>query len=122
EGSVMCPAGKVAMIKSGKVTQARFKSTECNACPKKADCTTSDKGRKIKIHEQEAMLQKLQKHVSTSQGRADARERVKVEHSLASICNRKGPRARYRGLRLNEYDLNRTAAITNLHIAMSLAA
>ncbi|MBE4583365.1 DDE transposase, partial [Vibrio navarrensis] len=75
EGSVMCPAGKVAMIKSGKVMQARFKSTECNACLKKADCTTSEKGRKIKIHEQEAMLQKLQKYVSTSQGRADARER-----------------------------------------------
>ncbi|MBE3656056.1 DDE transposase [Vibrio navarrensis] len=122
EGCVTCPAGKVAMIKSGKVAQARFKSTECNACPKKADCTTSEKGRKIKIHEQEAMLQKLQKYVSTSQGRADARERVKVEHSLASICNRKGPRARYRGLRLNEYDLNRTAVITNLHIAMGLAA
>ncbi len=68
------------------------------------------------------MLQKLQKYVSTSQGRADAREQVKVEHSLASICNRKGPRARYRGLRLNEYDLNRTVAITNLHIAMNLAA
>jgi len=56
------------------------------------------------------------------QGRAAARERVKVEHSLASICNRKGPRARYLGIRKNEFDLNRTAAISNLHIAMNLAA
>jgi hypothetical protein len=58
----------------------------------------------------------------SAEGRREARERVKVEHALASICNRKGPRARYIGLRLNEYDLNRTAMITNLHIAMNLAA
>ena len=56
------------------------------------------------------------------EGRQEAREQVKVEHALASICNRKGLRARYFGLRLNEYDLNRTAMVTNLHIAMSLSA
>ena len=71
---------------------------------------------------QEAMLQTLKYYVETPEGRKEARERVKVEHALASICNRKGPRARYNGLRLNEYDLNRTAMITNLHIALNLAA
>lgn len=121
-GHVTCPAGSTEPIKYGKVTQAAFKATQCNCCPKKPDCTSSEKGRKIKIHAQEEMLQQLQHYVCTAQGRADARERVKVEHSLASICNRKGPRARYLGLRLNEYDLNRTAMITNLHVAMNLAA
>ena len=67
-------------------------------------------------------MQDLAYYVETAQGRADARERVKVEHSLASVCNRKGPRARYIGLRLNEFDLNRTAMITNLHISLNLAA
>jgi hypothetical protein len=68
------------------------------------------------------MMQDLTYYIATAQGRADARERVKVEHSLASVCNRKGPRARYIGLRLNEFDLNRTAMITNLHISLNLAA
>ena len=68
------------------------------------------------------MLQALKYYVETPEGRHEARERVKVEHALASICNRKSPRARYIGLRLNEYDLNRTAMVTNLHIAMNLAA
>ncbi len=54
--------------------------------------------------------------------RSNKLERVKVEHALASICNRKGPRARYIGARLNEYDLNRTAMVSNLHIALRLAA
>jgi hypothetical protein len=68
------------------------------------------------------MLQDLKYYVATSEGRADARERVIVEHALASICNRKGPRARYIGCRKNEYDLNRTAMVTNLHIMQNLAA
>ena len=68
------------------------------------------------------MMQELAFYIETTGGRANARERVKVEHSLASVCNRKGPRARYIGLRLNEFDLNRTAMITNLHILLNLAA
>jgi hypothetical protein len=38
------------------------------------------------------------------------------------MYNRKKYRARYIGARLNEHDLNRTAAITNLHIGMAMAA
>jgi len=67
-------------------------------------------------------MQHLRYYVETPQGRADDRERVKVEHFLASICNRKGHKARYVGVRVNEFDLNRTAMITNLHISMNLAA
>ena len=55
------------------------------------------------------MLQTLKYYVETPEGRKE-------------VCNRKGLRARYVGLRLNEYDLNRTAMVTNLHIALNLAA
>jgi len=88
----------------------------------KNKCSDSKTGRAIQIHDQEAMLQTLKYYTATTEGRREARERVKVEHTLASICNRKGPKARYIGLRLNEYDLNRTSMVTNLHIAMNLAA
>ena len=91
-------------------------------CPQKTQCTTSKNGRIVTLHRNEEMMQSLRYYSETSKGGAEARERVKVEHALASICNRKGPRARYKGTRLNEFDLNRTAMITNLHISMNMAA
>lgn len=119
---VTCPEGHTAEIRGDKAMRAKFGADICNVCPKLALCTASKNGRTLTIHPQEEMLQHLKHYVATPQGRADARERVKVEHALASICNRKGPRARYIGCRLNEFDLNRTAMVTNLHVALNLAA
>lgn len=121
-GQVTCPTGHSVAIRVGQVARAHFPASHCNQCPKQSQCTSSGQGRIPTLHPQEAMLQGLKPYVETTKGRTDARERVKVEHALASICNRKGPWARYLGLRLNEYDLNRTAMITNLHIALRLAA
>jgi len=120
---VICPSGNKQRItgKPGSY-RAKFSSKVCSVCPIKNKCSNSKTGRTIQIHDQEAMLQGLKVYTQTAQGRSEARERVKVEHVLASICNRKGPRARYLGLRLNEYDLNRTAMVTNLHVAMNMAA
>jgi hypothetical protein len=101
---------------------AKFSAKICGTCTIKNKCSDSKTGRVIQIHNQEKMLQTLRYYVESPEGRQEARERVKVEHALASICNRKGPRARYIGLRINEYDLNRTAMVTNLHIAMNLSA
>lgn len=121
--TAICPSGKVARITGKKGKQrARFLPEICNHCPIKTKCSDSKAGRTITIHKKEAMLQSLKQYMETSEGRKEARERVKVEHALASICNRKGKRARYVGTRLNEYDLNRTAMISNLHTAMNLAA
>lgn len=120
---VTCPAGNEAVIKGDKERRkAKFCQTKCNACPLKEMCTKSSSGRSISIHELEEMMMELSQYTSTTQGREAARERVKVEHSLATICNRKGPQARYIGVRKNEYDLNRTAIITNLHILERIAA
>lgn len=117
-----CPAGYKATFSGGARTQIRFGKERCQSCPFKTQCTDSVTGKTLTLHAQEEMLQGLREFVETPQGRAQARERTKVEHALASICNRKKHRARYIGVRLNEYDLNRTAAITNLHISMALAA
>ena len=123
EKKVTCPAGNTVKI-TGELgnLRARYSSETCGNCPKKNKCTDSKHGRTLTIHNQEAMLQSLRHYIETPEGRLQTRERVKIEHTLASICNRKGPKARYMGLRLNEYDLNRTAIITNLHTVMRLAA
>lgn len=122
DATVTCPNNVTVPIKGKKQKQAKFSAAHCNECMYKSKCTDARNGRAISIHANEKMMQDLSYYVETATGRADARERVKVEHSLASICNRKGPRARYIGLRLNEFDLNRTAMITNLHISLNLAA
>ena len=62
----------------------------------------------------EALQKKLRQLQSTRSGRAKLRERVGVEHRLAHIANRQGPRARYRSVRKNTFDLRRLAAIQNL--------
>jgi hypothetical protein len=52
--------------------------------------------------------------------RSELRRRVVVEHSLARVGSIQGHRARYRGARKNELDLNRAAALANLHVLARL--
>ena len=57
----------------------------------------------------------------TSEGRAELRKRVTVEHSLAAISRSQGRRARYVGVRRNLFDLWRHAAVENLYVAARAA-
>ncbi len=113
---VVCPAGQEAPIRSRR---AEFAPSVCATCSLRAQCTTAaqGRGRTVVIHAQEAMLLDLRRRQQTPQGRAELRERVAVEHGLARVCRIQGPRARYLGVRKNEFDLRRTACIVNLHAA-----
>jgi hypothetical protein len=115
-GQVTCPKNNVAKIRHG---QARFSAADCDACPARAKCTIAalGRGRSVHIHDDEAFHEELRKRQRTSEGRAELRERVAVEHTLAHVCRRQGPRARYVGRRKNLYDLRRIAAVENLIIA-----
>jgi len=70
--------------------------------------------RTISIAEDEALQATFRKLQQTTGGRRVLRERTAVEHSLARIAAGKGHRARYRGVRKNEFDLRRAATIQNL--------
>lgn len=111
---VTCPANQAAPIESGK---AQFSSEVCDPCPLRATCTRAKpgRGRSIAIHASEALLVQLRAIKASSEGRARLRQRVAVEHSLAHLGRRQGPRARYRGERMNTFDVRRTAAVENLH-------
>jgi hypothetical protein len=113
---VTCPAEQVVSI-SGTV--ARFPKSACGPCALRAMCTRAKdgRGRTISIHAQENLLQELADRKATPEGRAELRERVPVEHSLAHICNRQGRRARYRGIEKNIFDLCRYAVIENCFAA-----
>lgn len=112
--TVSCPAKKTAGIEGGV---AKFKASDCDRCELRAQCTRArlGRGRTISVHEQEALLIELRSRKATTEGRAELRERVSIEHSLAHIGRRQGPRSRYLGERMNTFDLRRVAAVENLH-------
>ncbi len=85
-------------------------------CPARAICTNarSGAGRTVEITADEDVQQRLRKQIATPIRRERLRQRVDVEHSLAHIGQRQGRRARYRGVRKNNYDLRRSASIQNL--------
>lgn len=108
---VICPAGAAAPITP--TGQVFFDPKSCARCALKRRCTKSSK-RSLKIHPLEDLLIKLRSAAKTRAGRAELRHRTVVEHRLARVGAIQGNRARYRGRRKNELDLNRSAAIANL--------
>jgi IS5 family transposase len=112
--TIRCPAAQEMPFVPGGVVH--FPQEICAECPLKAQCTTSVKGRSVSIHPDEALLIELRERQQTVQGRAQLRERVAVEHTLAHVGQWQGRRARYRGVRKNLFDLRRCAVIHNLHV------
>ena len=114
DGTITCPAGEVEPFEPGRVVH--FDPEACGACPLREQCThaASGRGRTVTMGDNEALQKKLRKLQSTRPGRQKLRERVPVEHHLARLGNRQGPRARYFGTRKNVFDLRRQAALQNL--------
>ena len=114
DGTITCPAGEVEAFEPGAVVH--FDPEACGPCPLRANCTqaASGKGRTVTMGDDEPLQKKLRKLQHTRTGRETLRERVGVEHRLAHLANRQGPKARYRGTRRNTFDLRRLAAIQNL--------
>ena len=109
-----CPAGVTMAFEPG--TTVHFPKGTCAACPLRQRCTTSSNGRSVSIHPDEDLLAELRERQATPAGRAQLRERVKVEHALAHVGHWQGRRARYRGTRKNLFDLRRVAVVHNLHV------
>ena len=113
-GLIHCPNQVQLPFTEGKVV--RFPADICGSCPLRERCTTSKKGRTVSIHPDEKLLAELRQRQTTAAGRAQLRERVTVEHSLAHIGQWQGKRARYFGSRKNLFDLRRLAVVHNLHV------
>jgi hypothetical protein len=113
QGQVRCPEHRIAPI-HGHL--ARFDARDCDACPSRDRCTRAalGHGRTISIHPDERFLLQLRVLKSTSEGRRRLRQRIAIEHALAHVTRRQGPRARYLGVRKNVLDLRRTCAVENL--------
>jgi hypothetical protein len=115
--TITCPAQQQTRIFDSE--RVNFPESACTRCEIKPWCTGSRR-RSIKIHRLEPLLIELRSRQATAEGRAEGRRRVVVEHRLARIDAIQGPKARYRGARKNELDVNRAAAIANLELLARL--
>lgn len=121
--TIACPGGQQVPFQFGKVV--KFAPDTCDECSVRERCTTraKGKGRVVRIAHDEARQKRLRKLQSGKKGRQQLRRRTPIEHRLAHVAARKGPRARYVGTRKNLYDIRRASAIQNLEtIHHNLAA
>jgi Transposase DDE domain/Transposase domain (DUF772) len=116
-GQVTCPGGQTVLMVPGK--DAQFPASACERCPQRAQCTTakSGQGRSLSIREDEPFQHKLRAKIKTKRGRASLRKRTAVEHTISHHIAHQGRRARYKGLRKNQFDGRRHAAVSNLQVA-----
>jgi hypothetical protein len=114
--TITCPGGETEKFTLGQVVE--FNPEKCVACPLRSRCTEAknDAGRTVRIAHDEPTQQRFRKLIATPKGRAALRQRVHVEHRLAHLARKQGPRARYIGVRNNVYDLRRYASILNLEV------
>lgn len=114
DGTITCPAGEVEVFEPGAVVH--FDPEACGPCSLRTNCTqaSSGKGRTVTMGDDERLQKKLRTLQQTRTGREMLRVRVGVEHRLAHLANRQGPKARYRGTRRNTFDLRRLSAVQNL--------
>lgn len=109
--TVTCPAGHTRPVTSGT---ARFKRL-CAACPLRARCTTSKRGRNVAVDAHEAHRQTNKDRWRTPATRAAyRRHRPMVERSIAWLTRGKARRVPYRGAAANHQWLTNRAAAVNL--------
>ncbi|RKG88162.1 IS1182 family transposase [Corallococcus sp. CA053C] len=116
DGTLTCPAGEVEPFEPGAVVH--FDPEACGPCKLRSSCTqaASGRGRSVTMGDDERLQKRLRSRLQSRAGRAQLRERVGVEHCLAHLANRQGPKARYRGTRRNLFDLRRLAVVQNLEV------
>jgi hypothetical protein len=114
---VTCPGGQSVPMVLGK--PAQFPAAACDECAWRTQGTkaTHGQGSSLSIREDEPFQQKLRTKRKTQRGRASRRKRTAVEHAMAHQLAPQGRRARYKGVRKNQFDGRRHAAVSNLQIA-----
>lgn len=118
DNTLTCPAGQTARAFPGEIS--RFPTAICAACPLREKCTTSERGRTVTIHPDEAFFEDLRARQRTPEGREALRHRVRVEHALAREIQIQGRRARYRGIDKNRMAVCLGATVVNLFVLANL--
>lgn len=115
--TVRCPAGQVAPIISTRGGGRASFAAHCAACPLRAVCTTSRRGRVVSIHLHEDALQAAKQRQRDPAWQQTYRAtRPIVERKIAHFVRRAwgGRKARCRGLKRIATDVDTRAGVLNL--------
>lgn len=114
DSTIECPGGEVEPFEPGAVVH--FDPEACGPCKLRSSCTqaATGRGRTVTMGDDEGLQKRLRSRLHSRPGRQQLRERVDVEHRLAHLANRQGPKARYLGTRRNLFDLRRLSSVQNL--------
>jgi len=117
--TVTCPAGHTTNMASEKANGALtyYFDEYCTGCPLRKQCTTSELGRSLSVHPQEAIIQEARRYQKTPEGKAKLRTRVIVEHRLARLAQLGIGQARYIGRTKTLFQLMISCTIANLRLA-----
>ncbi len=114
-GTVGCPGGHTRPISATRV--ATFGAL-CRTCPLRARCTTCKTGRKIVLHEHDALLRQARRDWAQDPGLRERyrHHRPNVERVISQLASRGGRRLklRYLGVAANHAWLKRRTAALNL--------
>lgn len=116
--TVTCPAGVIRPLTASR--SVTF-GAACHGCPLRAQCSTAKHGRRLTIHEHDALQRQHRQRAKDPAWQADYRQhRPMVERSIAWLVASGNRKVRYRGVAKNHAWLqNRTAAL-NLRRLLAL--
>jgi transposase len=121
-----CPAGKTTktLVKAGKWTDRHgekhqaweflFDAAVCNACDRRPGCTKAIRGRSIRLHPQERLLQQAREFQKSDGFKEYSQIRQTAEHRLARLVQLRIRQARYFGRRKTLFQLLLAATVANL--------
>jgi Transposase DDE domain/Transposase domain (DUF772) len=116
-GTVTCPAGQVAPLRTLKDGRIAYFASACPACPLAAQCTSSPAGRTIRLGLHDGALTRARARQTNPAWMADYKAtRPKVERKQAHMMRRRhgGRRARMRGQAKIAADFTLLAAAVNI--------
>lgn len=117
-GTATCPAGTTRTISRTRIVTF---GVACRTCPFAAQCTTSKRGRKLALHEHDALLRAHRQRTKDPQWQATYRQhRPMVERSIAWMVAGGNRKVRYRGVAKNNAWLHTRTAALNLRRMLNL--
>jgi transposase len=112
-----CPEGheSVWWRPKGREIQIRFPTAACRACPRRAKCTTSQRGRYLGISKDYEQLVQDRRRAQTPEYAREYRRRAPIEATISQLVHQCGlRRSRYRGQAQREWHALTAATALNV--------
>lgn len=123
-GQVACPGGKSASFAPSRIkderkhTIVKFKAEDCNSCPLKEKCTTSENGRSVTVHAYEDRLQEQREYQKTEEYHEKYSRRANGERTIAHLTRHGARLGRFFGKCKTQFQQRMVAINHNIKMVM----